>query len=244
MFMIPPFGNLELRLPKKTACPEGRVHRWQSSLLFLSCRGRLRGARLVPAVEARKVAPVPCLAESRQAQIPVGTNFARHSAQIVPEICDRRATPKPVAVLDAVDHEARLENERVRNHRIVFGVGILLDVEVFLNFSLRVGEEGPLGADRRTKLLNRVVVVGGDRGDLGVRHRDLRVERSELQMLLVLLRAIVAACEREDQRVVALEFTELALFVRVIGQLVVGENASGHDVRAHGWTPLMMTGPP
>jgi len=98
-------------------------------------------------MEARQVAPVPCLAESRGAQVPVGTDFARHSAQIMPKVCDRRAAPKPVAVVDAVNHEARLEHERVRNHRIVFGVGILLDVEVLLNLSLTVGEKGPLGTD-------------------------------------------------------------------------------------------------
>ncbi len=44
-------------------------------------------------------------------------------------------------------------------------------------------------------------------------------------MLLVLLRAIVAACERQDQRVVALDFAEFAQRARVIGQFVVGENA-------------------
>ena len=49
-----------------------------------------------------------------------------------------------------------------------------------------------------------MVIVGGDRGDLSVRHRDLRVERGEFQMLLVLLWAIVAARKREDQRIIAL----------------------------------------
>ena len=49
-----------------------------------------------------------------------------------------------------------------------------------------------------------MVIVGRDRGDLSVRHRDLRIERGEFQMLLVLLWAIVAAREREDQRIVAL----------------------------------------
>jgi len=102
---------------------------------------------LVPPVKARQVARVPCLAESRRAQVPVGTDFTRHNAQIMPKVCDRRPAPKPVAVVDAVDHQAWLEHQRVRNHRIVFGVGILLDVEVLLNLSLRVGEEGPLGSD-------------------------------------------------------------------------------------------------
>jgi hypothetical protein len=78
-----------------------------------------------------------------------------------------------------------------------------------------------------------MVVVGGDRGDLGVRHGDFGVERGQLQMLLVLLRAVVAARERQDQRVVALQLAEPAGRARVIRQLVVGEGGPGHHVSAH-----------
>ena len=93
----------------------------------------------------------------------------------------------------------------------MLGVGVLLNVEVLLDRALWVGEEGPLGADRRAELLDRVVVVRRDRGDLRVGDRDLRVERGELQVLLVLLRAVVAAREREDQRVLALQLAELRM---------------------------------
>src|SRR5258705_3328258 len=84
-----------------------------------------------------------------------------------------------------------------------------------------------------------MVVVGGDRDNLSVRHGDLRVERREFQMLLVLLWTVVAAREREDQRIIALQLAELARIARVIGQLVVGKNASRHNVRTHDWTPPM-----
>ena len=53
-------------------------------------------------------------------------------------------------------------------------------------------------------------------------------------MLLVLLRAVVAACEREDQRVVALQLAEPSLLLGVIGQLVVRKYAARHDVGTHG----------
>ena len=131
-------------------------------------------------------------------------------AQVAPEVVERRPPPEPVAVVDRVDDEPRLEHERVRDHRVVVGVGVLLDVEVLLDDAPRVGEERPLGADRVAELLERVVRVGRDRGDLGVGHGDLRIVRGELEVLLVLLRAVVAAREREDQRVVALDLAELA----------------------------------
>jgi hypothetical protein len=82
-----------------------------------------------------------------------------------------------------------------------------------------------------------MVIVGGDRGDLGVRHRDLRVKRCEFRMLLVVLWAKVAARKRKDERIIALQLAELAQFARVIGQFVVGENASGRDIRTHDWIP-------
>ena len=113
-------------------------HRWQSSLLFLSGSGLLRVPRLFHPWKRERS---PAFHASRSpgcTQVPVGTDFARHRAQIVPKIDDRRTPPEPVAVIDAVDHEARLEHERVRDHRIVLGVGVLLDVEIFLNLSVRV----------------------------------------------------------------------------------------------------------
>ena len=139
-----------------------------------------------------------------------------------------------------MDDEPGLEHERVRDHRVVLGVGVLLDVEILLDDALRVGEEGPLGADRGTELLERVMLVGRDRGDLRVGDGDLRIERGELEMLLVLLRAVVAAREREDQGIVALQLAELSGDVLVVGQLVVGERGAGLDVRAHGRTPFAL----
>ena len=120
-----------------------------------------------------------------------------------------------------------LRTRRVRDHRVVLGVGVLLDIEVPLHGAVRVGEERPLGADRGAELLAGVVVIGRDRRDLRVGDGDLRIERGELQMLLMLLGAEVAAGEREDQRVVALYLAEPAHGVRVVGQLVVGEHAAG-----------------
>src|SRR5271168_550159 len=81
-----------------------------------------------------------------------------------------------------------------------------------------------------------MVVVGADRDDLRVRDGDLRIERGELQVLLVLFWAVVAAREGEDQRILTLQLAQRALGVRVIWQLVVGKRASRHDVRAHGRT--------
>ncbi len=148
----------------------------------------------------------------------------------MPEVIDRRSAPEPVAVIDAVNDQAWLEHERVRDHRVVVRVGVLLDVEFFLDRPSRVGQEGPLSADRCAELLQRVVVVGGNRHDLGVGNRDLRLERCKLKVLLVLFRTVVAAGEREDHRIPALELTQRAHGIGVVGQRIIGEDAPGDDV--------------
>ena len=59
------------------------------AVLFLPCnRGNFRTGPLVPPVERREVARVPGRAESRGAQVPVGTDLARHGAQVLPEVDD------------------------------------------------------------------------------------------------------------------------------------------------------------
>src|SRR4051812_13089038 len=81
----------------------------------------------VPAMEGREVVRVPRVAQPGGAEVPVRADVAHDVAQVVPEVDGRGAPPEPVAVVDAVDHKSRLEHERVRDHRVVLGVGVLLD---------------------------------------------------------------------------------------------------------------------
>jgi hypothetical protein len=71
------------------------------------------------------------------------------------------------------------------------------------------------------------MVVGGDRGDLGVRHRDLRIVGRQLQVLLVLSGAVVAMGQGEDQRIAALKLAELTDRAGVVRESVIGEIPPG-----------------
>src|SRR5580698_8291392 len=115
--------------------------------------GPWRNRSLIPPVECRQVSRFPRVTESWGAQVPVGADLLCDSAEVVPEIGDGGTPPEPVAVVDAVNDEARLENQRVRNHWIVLGIGVLLDVEILLHNSFRIGQKRPLRADRRAELL-------------------------------------------------------------------------------------------
>src|SRR6266567_6646434 len=190
----------------------------------------------VPAVELRVVARVPGFAEPGGAQIPVRADLAGGGAQVTPQVVERRAAPEPVTVVDTVNDQPRLEYQRVRDHGVVLGVGVLGDVQVLLDGPTGIGQEGPLGAHRRAELLQGVMVVGSDSGDLGVGHRDLRVVGCQLEVLLVLFRAVVAARQGEDQRITALKLAELAHRPGVIRESVIREDAARPDVRTHRMT--------
>jgi hypothetical protein len=182
-------------------------------------------------------AGVPCRAQVRCGQVPVRADFAGYLAKIAAQVLERRPAPEPVAVVDAVDDQPRLEYERVRDHRVVVGVGVFLDVEVLLDLAAGVGQEGPLRADRVSELVGLKDVVGRDGDDLGVGDADLRVVGGQLEVLLVVLGAEAAAGEHQDHRVDPLQFAQPPPGLGVVGQLVVGKDPARCDVSAHGFAP-------
>ena len=181
----------------------------------------------VPPMETRPVAGVPGFPQSRPAQIPVRTDLPGGRAQVPPELVDAGAAPEPVAVVDAVHDETGLEHERVRNHRVVLGIGVFDYVEVPLHDPAGVGQKRPVRADRQAEFLQRVMVVSRDGDDLGVGDGDLRLEGRQFQVLLMFLRTEMPPGKGEDQRIAALELAQRADRVGVIGQGVVRKDAAG-----------------
>ena len=80
------------------------------------------------------------------------------------------------------------------------------------------------------------MVVGSDGGDLRVGHRDLGVVGRQLEVLLVLFRAVVAARQGEDQRITALKLAERTHRAGVVRKSVIREDAARADVRTHRMT--------
>src|SRR5580704_12797971 len=94
--------------------------------------------------------------------VPVRTAFLQHGAQVLSKLFDGRSTKKPVAVVDLEYYEARFEDDDMRDHRIVFGVRVLGDVEILLNLTSRIGQKGPMSAYAGAVLIRRKHVVGTD----------------------------------------------------------------------------------
>ena len=67
--------------------------------------------------------------------------------EVLPKILECRPAEKPIAVVDLVDDEAWFQNDDVGNHRIMVGICVFSDVEIFLNDSSRIRQKWPVGAD-------------------------------------------------------------------------------------------------
>src|SRR5437667_5862542 len=90
-------------------------------------------------IKAIMFTPFPSGSQFGTSNVPVRTAFPQHSTQVLPKLFDGRSAKKPVAVVDLEYNETRLEDNDMRNHRIVLWVRVLGDVEIVLNPASRIG---------------------------------------------------------------------------------------------------------
>ena len=123
------------------------------------------------------------------------------------------------------------------DHRIVGRIRIFGDVEIFLDDTPRVREEGPVSADTAAIFVRLSDVVGTDRDKPAIANLHLTMEFKKPFSLSAVLGAETAAAEDENHGMLALQVGELPAFRRVIGKFVVGENGAWNDVRSHMQSP-------
>ena len=90
-------------------------------------------------IKAITFTPFPSGFQFGPSDVPIRSTFLRHVTQVLPKLFDGRPTKKPVAGVDLEYDESRLEDDDMRDHRIVLGVRVLGDVEILLNLSPRIG---------------------------------------------------------------------------------------------------------
>jgi hypothetical protein len=98
--------------------------------------------------------------------------------------------------------------ERIR----VFG-----DVEVSLDFTPRVGEERPMGADSCAKFIRLRDIVGADRDQPAIGNLEFTMELNQPFRLPAVLGSVTPAAEDENQGVVSLKVGELPVFRGMVG---------------------------
>lgn len=125
--------------------------------------------------------------------VPVPAALFGDGAQILAEIFECGAAPEPVAVRNLLNDKTRLKNNRMGGHRIVGGIGVFGDVEIFLNPARGVGKERPVGADARRIFIGFGDVVGADGDEAAEGDLELTMEFDEEFGLAAVLGAETAA---------------------------------------------------
>jgi hypothetical protein len=119
------------------------------------------------------------------------------------------------------------------DHGIVEGIRIFSNVEIFLDDTSRVREEGPVSADTATIFVRLGDVVGTDGDKPAIANLNLAVEFEEPFSLSAVLRAETAAAEDEDHGMLALQLGKLLALRSVVGKFVVGKNGSWNNIGSH-----------
>jgi len=199
-------------------------------ILFAECLG----VRFAVRIEEFLAALAPRRFEFGRGDVPVRPALFRNGTQVLAEILQSGPAEEPVAVVDLINDQTGLENDRVGNHGVVDWIGIFGDVEIFLDDPARVGEERPVGTDSAAIFIRLGDIVGANRDKPAIANFELPMQFHKPFRLPPVLGAETAAAEDENHRMLSLQFGELAAFRGVVGKLIVGEGSPGDNVRSHG----------
>src|SRR5271157_3695861 len=108
----------------------------------------------------------------------------------------------------------------MRDHGIVRGVGVFGDVEILLYNAPRIREERPMRADTAAKFVGLYDVVGADRNQPAITNLHLAVKLDKSLSLPTILRAVAAAAQDDDHRILSLQLRELSALCGVVGKFV------------------------
>src|SRR5262249_11960979 len=176
---------------------------------------------------------VPRRFEFGRCDVPVGSVFPGDGAQVLSELFQSGPTEEPVAHIDLINDETRLQYDRVGDHGIVERISVFGDVEIFLDGPTGVGEERPVSTDAAAIFIRLSDVVGAYRDQATIADLDLTMELNEPFMLPAVLGAVPSAAEQENHWIFSLQFGELPAFRGGVGKFVVREDSSWDDVRSH-----------
>ncbi len=203
---------------------------WSASLsviaLLLILFAESLGKRFAVRIEEFLAALLPRRFEFRRCDVPIRAAFSDNCAQVLAEFFQRGPPEEPVAVVDLINDKAGLEDNRVGDHGIVYGISIFGDVEIFLDGSPRVGEERPVSTNAAAIFICLSDVVGANRDQSAIANLKLTMELNKPFSLAAVLGAEPPASQDENHWILPLQFGELPAFRGVVGKLVIGEYGS------------------
>lgn len=146
------------------------------ALLLLVLFAESLGIGFAIRIEEFLASLLPRRFEFERCDIPVRPAFLGNGTQVLAEIFHRGSTEVPVAVVDLVNDKAGLEDDHVRDHRIVDRVGVFGDVEIFLDDAPHVGKERPVGTNAAVIFIGLRDIVGANRDEPAIGNFELAME--------------------------------------------------------------------
>src|SRR5260370_12940490 len=119
------------------------------------------------------------------------------------------------------------------DHRIVDRISVFGDVEIFLDKTPCIREERPVGTDSTPIFIRLSNIVGADCDQEAIANLDLTMELNKSFSLPAVFRAETSAAQDENHGVLSLQHGELPPLSGVVGELIVGEDCPGNNVRSH-----------
>jgi hypothetical protein len=98
-----------------------------------------------------------------------------------------------------------------------------------------------MSADAGAVLIRQKHVVGTDGDEPGVTDFHLVVKLDQTFGLAPILWAVSSPAEHQNHGIWPLQIRKLAVFARLIGQLIIGEYCASYNVRSHAFQPPLKT---
>src|SRR5712675_1029598 len=76
--------------------------------------------------------------EVGRCDVPIRPAYLGYGAEVLTELLQGRPTEEPGAIVDLINDKPGLEDNHMRDHRIVEGIGIFGDIEILLHDTPRV----------------------------------------------------------------------------------------------------------
>ncbi len=130
---------------------------------------------------------LPRLFGFRPCNVPIRPAFLGNGTQVLAKLFQRRPAKERVAIVNLVNDKTGLEHNHVRNHRIVARIGVLRDVEIFLDRARGIGEERPVGTDSDVINIRLGDVAGADCDQPAIPNLEFAMKLNNTFMLSAVL---------------------------------------------------------
>jgi len=105
---------------------------------------------------------LPGTPQLRRCDIPVRSALLTHRTQVLTQLFQCGPSEEPIAAVNVVDDQIWFKDKNVGNHRIVRGIGIFGGVQILLENTTSIREEGPMCADSATVFVRFCEVIGAE----------------------------------------------------------------------------------